>query len=83
MNPFSESIGSAIGIGPTNEPITTRLVLDCMGNGSPISAQQRYGIKPDGIVPLLVHVGSCAAGYDSTTNKMVLSIQATIADMFI
>jgi hypothetical protein len=42
--------GSAIDIGPTNEPITTRLVLDCMGNGSPISAQQRY-------------VGSCAAGY--------------------
>lgn len=62
----SEGIGSAIDLGDENEPITSRLVLDCMGNASPISAQQRYGVKPDGICAV---VGSCAGGYDETTNK--------------
>lgn len=61
----SEGIGSAIDLGKDNEPITSRLVLDCMGNASPISAQQRYGIKPDGICAV---VGSCAGGYDKKTN---------------
>jgi len=63
---ISESIGSAIDIGPNNEPITSRLVLDCMGNNSPISAQQRYGIKPDGVCAV---VGSCGGGYDAKANK--------------
>jgi hypothetical protein len=46
----SESVGVALDIvnskegndNPvmTAEPITTRLLLDCMGNASPISAQQ-------------------------------------------
>lgn len=62
----SESLGSAVDLGTDHEPITTRLVLDCMGNGSPISAQQRYGLKPDGVCAV---VGSCAGGYDATTNK--------------
>lgn len=62
----SESVGSAVDIGEDKEPITARLVLDCMGNASPISAQQRYGMKPDGICAV---VGSCAAGYDEETNK--------------
>jgi flavin-dependent dehydrogenase len=61
----SEMVGSAIDLGEDNEPITSRLVLDCMGNASPISAQQRYGIKPDGICAV---VGSCAGGYDKATN---------------
>lgn len=62
----SEMVGSAIDMGDDNEPITTRLVLDCMGNASPISAQQRYGMKPDGVCAV---VGSCAGGFDETTNK--------------
>lgn len=62
----SESMGSAIDLGDENEPITARLVLDCMGNASPISAQQRYGMKPDGICAV---VGSCAGGFDEATNK--------------
>lgn len=62
----SESIGSAVDVGDSAEPITARLVLDCMGNASPISAQQRYGMKPDGICAV---VGSCAGGYDEKTNK--------------
>jgi flavin-dependent dehydrogenase len=61
----SELVGSAIDLGEDQEPITTRLVLDCMGNASPISAQQRYGKKPDGICCV---VGSCAGGYDAKSN---------------
>jgi len=38
-----------------------------MGNGSPISRQQRYGQQPDGIC---VVVGSCAGGYDAETNTI-------------
>ena len=62
----SELVGSAIDLGEDKEPITSRLVLDCMGNASPISRQQRYGMKPDGICAV---VGSCAGGFDSETNK--------------
>lgn len=64
---ISESIGAAVDIGEENEPITARLVIDCMGNGSPISRQQRHGQKPDGVC---VVVGSCAAGYDPQTNML-------------
>jgi len=62
---ISESVGSAVDLGEDVEPLTARLVLDCMGNNSPISAQQRYGEKPDGICAV---VGSCAGGYDAKTN---------------
>jgi hypothetical protein len=61
----SELIGSALDLGENEEPVTARLVLDCMGNASPISAQQRYGKKADGICAV---VGSCAGGYDKATN---------------
>lgn len=63
----SELVGAALDLGDTNEPLTARLVIDCMGNGSPISRQQRYGMKPDGVCAV---VGSCAAGYDKETNKL-------------
>jgi len=61
----SRKLGAALDLGETNEPITSRLVLDCMGNGSPISRQQRYGKKPDGVCCV---VGSCAGGFDKETN---------------
>jgi len=66
----SELYGAAIDVVSNNEdlesePITARLVLDCMGNASPISRQQRFGLKPDGVCCV---VGSCAAGYDKETN---------------
>mmetsp|Transcript_26304 Transcript_26304/g.52866 ORF Transcript_26304/g.52866 Transcript_26304/m.52866 type:complete len:665 (-) Transcript_26304:1798-3792(-) len=64
---ISESIGAAIDMGETEEPITTRLVLDCMGNASPISRQQRYGRKPDGVCAV---VGSCAGGFNKETNLL-------------
>ena len=61
----SVTAGAAVDIGSDKEPVTTSLVLDCMGNGSPISRQQRYGKKPDGICAV---VGSCAGGFDQQTN---------------
>lgn len=61
----SESLGAAIDLGSEEEPVTTSLVLDCMGNASPISRQQRYGMKPDGICAV---VGSCASGYEKESN---------------
>jgi len=63
----SDVIGTALDIGDEEDPITAALVIDCMGNASPISRQQRYGMKPDGICAV---VGSCAAGYDKETNVM-------------
>jgi flavin-dependent dehydrogenase len=62
---ISERMGGALDLGENQEPITSRLVLDCMGNASPISRQQRYGMKPDGVCAV---VGCCAAGYDKETN---------------
>eukprot|EP01082_Thalassiosira_pseudonana_P013362 g12527.t1 g12527 contig6:2093323-2095461(+) len=62
---ISESLGAAIDMGDDKEPITSRLILDCMGNGSPISRHQRYGMKPDGVCAV---VGSCAGGFDKETN---------------
>lgn len=63
---ISEKLGAAVKVGgDDDEPITSRLVLDCMGNASPISRQQRYGRKPDGVCCV---VGSCAGGYDPETN---------------
>ena len=61
----SEAKGAALDIGKDKDPLTTRLVLDCMGNASPISRQQRQGIKPDGVCAV---VGSCAAGFEKETN---------------
>jgi hypothetical protein len=68
----SPSIGAAIDVSDQTgvekmEPVTARLVLDAMGNASPVSAQQRYGSKPDGICAV---VGTCASGYDPRTNKI-------------
>jgi len=61
----SETIGGALDIGEDSDVLTSRLVLDCMGNASPISRQQRIGMKPDGVCAV---VGSCASGFDAKTN---------------
>jgi hypothetical protein len=63
----SETLGAAVDLGSDDEPVTASLVLDCMGNGSPISRQQRYGMKPDGVCAV---VGSCAAGFNKETNLL-------------
>jgi hypothetical protein len=75
----SESLGAALDFGSEKDPITTRLVLDCMGNASPITRQQRYGLKPDGVCAV---VGSCASGYDKETNLVgdIIYTNTEIAD---
>lgn len=45
--------------------IRSRLVLDAMGNSSPISKQIRGSSEPDGIC---IVVGTCARGYDIANN---------------
>ena len=49
----------------TPQPCTARLVVDCMGFGSPIVRQQRHGQKPDGVCLV---VGSCARGFEPEAN---------------
>ena len=46
--------------------LTARLVLDCMGQRSPIVAQAREGALPDGAC---VVVGTCADGFDADMNN--------------
>ena len=60
-----KEIGAALDFGADEEPITAHLVIDAMGTDSPITQQQRYGRKPDGICAV---VGTCASGFDPTTN---------------
>lgn len=66
----STKIGCAVDLGSYDpsedvEPITSKLVLDCMGYGSPVARQQRYGVKPDSICMVF---GSCADGYNPDRN---------------
>jgi len=51
--------------GGEESSVTARLVLDSMGNGSPISKQIRGTVEPDGVC---VVVGTCASGYDQGNN---------------
>lgn len=53
--------------------LTSKLVVDCMGNASPIIRQIRHGSKPDGICLV---VGTCARGFDpdkNTTGDIILT----------
>lgn len=67
----SPQVGCAIDLGSYNpdedvEPITAKLVLDCMGYGSPVARQQRYGQRPDSICMVF---GSSAGGYNPDRNR--------------
>jgi len=57
--------GAAITMEGTTDTITSRLVIDCMGNLSPITRQARWGTKPDGIC---IVVGTCASGFAPENN---------------
>jgi len=57
---------SRSGMGEGKESrVLSRLVIDCMGNASPISRQVRGPVEPDGVC---IVVGSCAKGFDSGNN---------------
>ena len=44
--------------------ITGRLLIDCMGNFSPIVRQARWGQRPDGVCLV---VGTCSRGFQHNT----------------
>lgn len=58
------STGNTDGSGGV-ERINARVVVDCMGNASPISKQIRGPVEPDGVC---VVVGGCAKGFDPANN---------------
>jgi hypothetical protein len=58
---ISEYSGAAVDLGEERGPITATLIVDTMGSKSPISRQQRYGMKPDAVCAV---VGTMAAGFD-------------------
>ena len=58
--------GVALSLGSdTDNAVTARLVLDCMGHGSPAVRQLRWGHKPDGVCLV---VGTCASGFQDNTH---------------
>ena len=57
--------GAAVLSTKDGTELRTRLVVDCMGQRSPIVAQTRGGAPPDGVC---VVVGSCADGFDADAN---------------
>ena len=57
--------GAAVLSTRDGAELRARLVIDCMGQRSPIVAQVRGGAPPDGVC---VVVGSCADGFDAETN---------------
>lgn len=56
---------AVLSTGDGGAELRTRLLIDCMGQRSPIVAQVRGGAPPDGVC---VVVGSCADGYDAEMN---------------
>ena len=66
FNTYSDGVEVVCtGDGSDRVTVSTRLVLDAMGNGSPIAKQIRGTSQPDGIC---IVVGSCAAGFDARNN---------------
>jgi len=57
--------GAAVLTTVAGAVVRTRLLIDCMGQRSPIVAQVRGGAPPDGVC---VVVGSCADGFDAESN---------------
>ena len=51
--------------GAGGASLDARLVLDVMGNASPVVRQQRWGQRPDGVCCV---VGTCAAGFPAEGN---------------
>ena len=56
---------AVVSTGDGGRVLRARLLVDCMGQRSPIVAQVRGGAPPDGVC---VVVGSCADGYEREAN---------------
>lgn len=68
--PLTEAVVHPNGVMVNNQ-LKTRLLIDAMGNFSPIAQQARQGEKPDA---LCLVVGSCAQGFpENKTGDLLLS----------
>ncbi|MBD2203218.1 FAD-binding oxidoreductase [Calothrix sp. FACHB-1219] len=68
--PLTEAVVHPNGVMVNNQ-LKTRLLIDAMGNFSPIAQQARQGEKPDA---LCLVVGSCAQGFpENNTGDLLLS----------
>lgn len=66
--PRSGNGASAAAAAAEEGAVTGRLLVDCMGNFSPIVRQARWGQRPDGVCLV---VGSCCRGFtDNTTGEL-------------
>ncbi|MTJ51236.1 FAD-binding oxidoreductase [Anabaena sp. UHCC 0253] len=71
--PFSDIVVHPNGVMVNNQ-FTGKLLLDAMGNLSPISQQARQGKKPDA---LCLVVGTCAKGFpENNSGDLLLSFTA-------
>ena len=64
-NGIQVRFGSSIN-GEPIEAMAGKLLVDCMGNQSPIVRQVRHGKKPDGVCLV---VGSCCRGFKEEENQ--------------
>ncbi|GAA0175887.1 cyclase [Lithospermum erythrorhizon] len=55
--------------------LSSRLIVDAMGNFSPIVKQIRFGRKPDGVCLV---VGSCSKGYEKNSTSDVIYSSASV-----
>ncbi|MGB6298908.1 MAG: FAD-binding oxidoreductase [Rivularia sp. (in: cyanobacteria)] len=68
--PFTEAVVHPDGVMVNNQ-FKSRLLIDAMGNFSPISQQIRQGVKPDA---LCMVVGTCASGFpENHSGDLLLS----------
>ncbi|WP_414619368.1 FAD-binding oxidoreductase [Calothrix sp. CCY 0018] len=68
--PFTEAVVHPDGVMVNNQ-FKSRLLIDAMGNFSPISQQIRQGVKPDA---LCMVVGTCASGFpENYSGDLLLS----------
>ena len=68
--PFTEAVVHPDGVMVNNQ-FRSRLLIDAMGNFSPITQQIRQGVKPDA---LCMVVGTCASGFpENNTGDLLLS----------
>jgi len=63
VNVYSNGVSLSLKSKPE---LVAKMVLDCMGNSSPIVRQLRWGQKPDGVCLV---VGSCGRGFKAENNK--------------
>lgn len=59
------TLGCADGADSAERTLSVKLLIDAMGQRSPIVAQAREGARPDGVC---VVVGTCARGFDEASN---------------